>query len=563
MSIINQTQNFYTSGLIHIKNSMNNILLKHKVHFPDIDNLFDYQDQVLSLLQTKENVLAIIPTGGGKSLIFQLLALELKGLTIVISPLLALMEEQVNELNNKRGIKSLALNSSIPFVEQRDILRSLRKKEYKILYVSPERLQNPFFRAGLISSMIPISMIVVDEAHCISQWGSNFRPDYSQIGSFIDFLGSEKQHPQTFCLTATLAEEARNDIKEEFKIKHENVYITDNILRENLVLNFQKVNTEEEKEEYLRSYLKKINSKKTLVYLYSKRECENYAHSLSDVFKTDYFHADRDAIEKQKVYEEFLDNKIDVLFATTAFGMGINIPDIESVIHVHIPNSIEEYYQQVGRGWRKKSEERQCHCLALWSDVNFERRESKLEKGKYTVEYLLESYKALIGNKRNIKEGDIVNKDKDDFLNSTYNLPLIRYKLEKHGIISTVGEINGTPTSIKLKKNSSLWRKITKIVMEDFGIDSFLYVSNELELSIPEIINHLYEQDLASNILSLPAMKKEIFFKVLTPRISDELLKQIVDEINHEIDYRIEQLRELHSFFSSENPSVILSDFFN
>jgi ATP-dependent DNA helicase RecQ len=512
------------------------LLKKYQHHFSDISSLYDYQSEVLEKLFLLKNTLAVIPTGGGKSLLYQLMALELEGITLVISPLLALMEEQVNELNEKRNIKALALNSNISFEEQREILRNLKDYSYKLIYVSPERLQNPFFRASLIASGVKISMVVVDEAHCISQWGSNFRPDYGEIASFVDFLKLNKQSPFLLCLTATLSQLARQDIIREFKIENSNIYVSKSIIRKNLKLNFQKVEKEENKSEFLKTFLIKHKPAKTIAYLYSQRECETYATAFSSNYTTDYYHASIDSKKKAEGYKSFLNNELELLFATTAFGMGINIPDIECVAHIHIPNSVEEYYQQVGRGWRKKTEEKDCHCIALWSETNFERRTSKLENSKYNIEYLLEAYNALIGGAK----GAVVNKDKSAFLNSDYNLQLLKYKLEKKNILQTVGETNGTPLTIELYNNTQLWDRIIESAEE--GMDSFLFVSKDLNIPIEDIISHLYEQDLAGNVKKIPAMKKDIYFRILAKELSSNDTNEIVNEINNEIDYRIKSL---------------------
>lgn len=537
---------------------MKNLLQKYQCLFPEIPSLFDYQEKVLKLLTTGQNTLAIIPTGGGKSLIFQLAALELEGVTLVISPLLALMSEQVNELIDLRNIKAIALNSNLSFIEQRHLLRNLKSESYKLIYVSPERLQNPFFKAGLIASGINISLIVVDEAHCISQWGSSFRPDYGQINSFVEFLKNENHNPFLFCLTATLSKEARKDILQEFKIKDEQVFIASNMIRENLKLHFQRVDHEDEKEALLRNFLEIYKPQKSIAYLYSKRECENYAEKLSDKFTTDYFHSGRDSDDKQSVYQNYLNSEFQILFATTAFGMGINIPDIESVIHLHIPNSIEEYYQQAGRGWRKKTELKDCHCLALWSNVNFDRRRQELENQKYNIDLLKKAFKALLGGAKIKNTGQVVNKDKDALLNSEFNLQLLKYKLEKHGIIKTMGEVNGTPLSIKLSVATEFWDRIIHTAKN--GMDSFSFVSRQLNIPIIDIIHHLYEQDLAGNIEKLPAMKKDIFFELLTKELDDFTGAEIVQEINSEIDYKIMQLNELQELFSSNNHEEKLNE---
>lgn len=528
---------------------MGDLLSKHKSKFPDIPSLYDYQLTVLEKLSKGNNTLTVVPTGGGKSLLYQLMALELEGLTIVISPLLALMKEQVDELNN-RGIKSLALNSTIPFDEQRNILRNLSKHKYKLIYVSPERLQNPFFRACLIASEVKIEMLVVDEAHCISQWGSGFRPDYSQIMTFYEFVKTHGQRPIIFCLTATLSVLAKKDIAIEFCIDNNNVVIGDSI-RSNLKLNFKKVKLEKDKPSFLSAFLNDYAPKKCLIYLYSQRECEKYSSLFSKNYTSAYYHANLDDEQKQSVYRDFVSGKIQLLFATTAFGMGINIPDIESVIHLQIPNSIEEFYQHVGRGWRRKSPMKNCNCLALWSDVNFDRRRKEIERERWDDESIKKNFKLLIGGAKLKSPGQVVNKDKAALLNSKGNLELLRYKLEARHIIKTIGEINGTPLTIVFNQKTPFWKKIVESAMS--GMDSFGYVCKDLSVSIDDVIRHLYEQDLLNNIKKLPAMKRDIYFEVLQAEIDDQSSKALVEEMNSSVEYRVRQLNELKELFSESD----------
>lgn len=484
------------------------------------------------------------------------MALELGGITLVIQPLIALMTEQVKELNEVRHIPALALNSSISFDKQREILRGLKKDDYKLIYLSPERLQNPFFRAALLASGIKISMIVVDEAHCISQWGSSFRPDYGQINNFVQFLRTQGHNPILLCLTATLSQLARSDIAFEFDVEQENI-ITKDIIRANLKLHFEKVEEETEKAGVLREFLAEHKPVKTIVYLYSKQKCEDYAEEFAELYKTDYYHADIESEEKENVYYNFLSNQLDILFATTAFGMGINIPDIDCVAHLQIPNSVEEYYQQVGRGWRKKSVDKICQCLAVWSDVNFDRRIKEVKAQKYTLEHLKKSFRALTGSAKIRAIGQVITKNKDALINSKLNLQLIRYKLEKHCVLRTIGELNGSPNTIELYTNTPLWNKI--VAATEDAPDSFVYVSKELDISLNAIIQHLFEQDLLGNIKKLPAMKKDIFFEMLMLEIDEVTGQRIVDEINQEVDFRVARLNELWELFTCSNKEEMLN----
>ncbi|MFH6960642.1 RecQ family ATP-dependent DNA helicase [Flavobacterium aquidurense] len=537
---------------------MNHILSKYRNYFPDIELLYDYQEEVFNMLLARRNTLAIIPTGGGKSLLYQIMAIELHGTTVVISPLMALMEEQVNELNNL-GIRALALNSNIPFKEQRKILRSLKKDDYKLIYISAERLQNPFFRAALIASGVNISLLVIDEAHCISQWGGNFRPDYGQIPTFIEFLNNNSQNPLLLCLTATIAKPSRKDITTEFKINEKDIYVSQYVIRDNLKLHFKKVNKEKDKEGILRNFLEEKKPKKTIVYLYSKNKCEKYTKSFASKYTTAFFHAGMTPQDKDLVYNNFLNGNISLLFATTAFGMGINIPDIESIVQLQLPHSVEEYYQQAGRGWRKKDVVKDCNCLLLWSNKNFSVREKDLNNQRYTPTKVQEAYQSLIGSAKIKRTGQLVNKSKDSFLmGKEYNLQLLRYKLEKRNIIKCVGELNGTPLTIKLRNNTEFWEKVVAVAND--GMDSFRYICDKMTISISDISKHLYEQDLLNNIETLPAMKKDIFFEILNMEISSDKIAEIIEETDAEIDFRIHQLRELNLLCTSENVSSFLQE---
>ena len=526
---------------------MTDLLVKYKKHFADIPSLYNYQVKVLASLQKRQNTLAIIPTGGGKSLLYQLMALECKGVTLVICPLIALMEEQVKELN-KRNIRALALNSTYSFEQQREILRNLKKDKYKLIYLSPERLQNSFFRAALLASKVEVSLITIDEAHCISQWGASFRPDYSQINEFAGFLRDNGHSPFLFCLTATLSKLARKDIIRGFDIDTQNVIIS-GVIRDNLNLQVRKVDAEKDKSKVFQEFLEAYKPEKTVAYLYSQDKCEKFADEFGKKYRTNYYHASVDSEDKKDVFRGFTNKDIDILFATTAFGMGINIPDIESVVHLQIPNSIEEYYQQVGRGWRKKDVKKICNCLALWSEVNFNRRMAEIQNEKFTREKLRLLYAELTGGARIHSIGQVVNKDKETLLNSRHNLRLVKYKLEEYGIIRNIGEINGTPLTIKFRQNTKLWSSVTEAARS--GMDSFLYVSKHLSVPIRDIIHHLFHEDLRNNISKLPATKRDIYFEVLTLELSDEMVDNIVDSINKTIEHRLKDIGILQNAFAS------------
>lgn len=517
-----------------------------KKYFPEISNLYSYQEDAIKSILNGNNTLSIVPTGGGKSLIFQLSSLLLDGLTIVISPLLALMHEQISDLK-KRGINAQCINSDMNFIEQRTILRNIDANLPKIIYVSPERLQNYFFKTVIAGLKVPVSLIAIDEAHCISQWGIEFRPEYSQINSFVEFIRMHNKKPIIYALTATLSKLPREDIKKEFKIKNVSEFISKDVIRDNLNLNFKEVKKEEEKFLEVVKFLEKNQSRKTIIYLYNKIQCEELSEKLSKQgIDADFYHANMESENKIEIYNEFKENKISVLVSTTAFGMGMNIPNIDTIIQYHLPNSIEEYYQQVGRAARNKILCPKANCLALWSPENFKvkKRRIKNESG-YDIDDLIKAFEFFDLGK---EPGMISSIDYSTYKRSNLNLPLLRYYFEKYGILSSIGEINGYPNKIRFKKANSFWQKII-----DASDSSFILASYITEISIEDIIERLHQEDLKGNIEYLPAMDKILYLRTKFEHPPLGIFKQILEEIDNNIDFRVMQIEELEKLYLIDN----------
>ncbi|MEH6957588.1 RecQ family ATP-dependent DNA helicase [Neobacillus drentensis] len=507
-------------------------------YFPSIPTLHNYQEEVISKIMQRVNSLCIVPTGGGKSLVYQLAALKLTGTTIVISPLKALMEEQVIELRDK-NIEAISLNSDLSFEEQRKIMRNLKKTKPKLIYVSPERLFNYFFRSALISSGLDISLVAIDEAHCISQWGIDFCPDYGNIRPFIECLLENGHTPTILALTATLGLKAREDIKQEFDIRFEN--INNNIIRDNLELNFKEVHSEEEKWDTMLDFITEKNLSKVLVYLYSRPKCEELAAELEG---SDFFHAGLSLEEKNRVLRDFKAGKIKVLFSTTAFGMGINIPDIDGVIHYQIPESVEEYYQHVGRGGRDKKLCPVCHCLFLWSETNFDRKARRIRSNTLTKEDIDKGFdhlalKKKAGKKTYVKWEVIYNNDGSY---GSANLSLVRSMFEKHGVCESVGDVFGSPTSIILKKDTPLWSEMLKKI---YPRNQFLIAEKRTGISLGRLIDHIYEQELKGNIKTLPATERTLFLRGFYDQLPDQKYEEIINESLEVQTFKLDRLGEL------------------
>lgn len=509
-------------------------------YFPEIPQLYPYQEQVLTKVLKRENTLCIVPTGGGKSLIYQLGALELPGTTLVISPLKALMDEQVNELRS-RNIVAISLNSDLSFEEQRKLLRSLHMSKPKLIYISPERLFNYFFRSALLASGCEISLVAIDEAHCISQWGIDFRPEYGNIKPFINFLVLNGHRPTILALTATMGITARADIVSEFNLSSE--FIESNVIRDNLVLNFKKVEEEEDKLGELKAFIDFHSLKKVLVYLYSKKKCQE----LSEMHPgSGYFHAGLSFEQKVEILEQFRSGKLPILFTTTAFGMGMNIPDIDGVIHYHIPESIEEYYQHVGRGARDREICPKAHCLFLWSETNFDRKGGRIRANTLSEKNLAKGFEHLnLGNKAGKKtyvKWEVIYNNDGSF--GSAPLSLVKQMFEKHEICTTVGDVHGTPLTITLKKSTPLW---SDMVDKLKSRDQFLLAEKRTGKSLQELIDHVYEQELAGNIQKLPATSRSLFLVSHYDELPEIIVKDILEESKQVEAFKLDRLAELRT----------------
>ena len=300
------------------------------------------QEEIIQKVLQKQNVLGIMPTGGGKSICYQLPALVLEGLTLVISPLISLMKDQVDSLNEV-GIPTAFINSTLSNLEMNERVRKAARGEIKLLYVAPERLESADFRELL--RYVPIELLAVDEAHCISQWGHDFRPSYLKLAETI---ANFDQQPTVIALTATATPQVADDISNLLHISKENEIKT-GFARENLA--FQVV--KDQKDLYLTEYLKLNQGQSGIIYASTRKEVERLYHLLKhQQFSVGKYHGGLNDAERMQNQEDFLFDRIQVMIATNAFGMGINKSNVRFVIHAQIPGNLESYYQEAGRAGR-------------------------------------------------------------------------------------------------------------------------------------------------------------------------------------------------------------------
>ena len=334
------------------------------------------QEALVDTVIDGRDLLAVMPTGSGKSLGFQLPAVLLPGVTLVVSPLISLMKDQVDELN-RRGIRAAALHSQASADVRREGLRAARAGELKLLYVAPERFASPFF--GGVLRDIPVARFVVDEAHCVSEWGHDFRPDYRRLRAAAGECrrsDGRAGRPPMAAFTATATPEVREDIVELLGLSAPRVVVA-GFDRPNIELVVKPVSGDAEKHELLP---RMVPAARCLVYAATRRKAEEAADTLRLAgLQAAAYHAGLGDAERTRVQDAFAGGGLSVVCATNAFGMGIDRPDVEAVIHMDIPGSIEAYYQEIGRAGR---DGRHAVATLLWNYADVKTREFLIDKGR-------------------------------------------------------------------------------------------------------------------------------------------------------------------------------------
>lgn len=338
------------------------------------------QEEVIDIALAGRDVLAVLPTGGGKSVCFQVPAMMREGVALVVTPLVALMKDQVQNLES-RGIKALAVHTGMT---RRDVDLALNNASYgdfKFLYVSPERLSTELFQSYL--DVLDISFIVVDEAHCISQWGYDFRPDYLQIGRLRDRVDAP-----VIALTATATPEVSRDIMDKLRFR-EPCELRSGFERPNLNYVVRKT---EDKLGQLLSVCRGVKGS-GIVYLRHRSKCEEVAALLkSEGVETSFYHAGLEPYTRGVRQKEWKEGRIRVMVCTNAFGMGIDKPDVRFVVHLDLPDSIEAYYQEAGRAGRDGEK---SYAVLLWNDNDAKRLHQLTATAFPGLDYIEDIYQKL------------------------------------------------------------------------------------------------------------------------------------------------------------------------
>lgn len=320
------------------------------------------QQEIIENILAGDNALGILPTGSGKSLCYQIPGLMFYGTTLVISPLISLMQDQVDSLK-RRGISAECINSTMSKRDLNDVMGRLVRGELQFLYVAPERFNNEGFKTAVRHANIPF--VAFDEAHCISKWGHDFRPSYQSI---IPELKALLPDVQIIAVTATATEEVEENIQELLNIKNSAVFKT-SVKRENLKLF---VNGTYQREQFILSYIKERLGKSGIIYASTRAEVEKLATFLTDnEVENVIYHGGLGKKERNENQQKFISDEVKIVIATNAFGMGIDKPDIRYIIHFNLPGDLESYYQEIGRAGRDGNLS-DCILLSTQRDINLQ-----------------------------------------------------------------------------------------------------------------------------------------------------------------------------------------------
>ena len=404
------------------------------------------EDIILSALNNTDT-LALLPTGGGKSLCFQIPGLARGGTCLVISPLIALMNDQVNNLKNK-GISAVAITSAMNFKEIEVALNNAALGHVQFLYVSPERIENETFRQQL--SYLPINLIAVDEAHCVSQWGYDFRPSYLKIAELRTYFPSIN----IIALTASATKDVVDDIQEKLHFKNQNVY-RQSFVRKNIRYVVQ---LEENKFERLLKIIHNIGGS-GIVYVRNRKKTEEISKWLvQQKISSGFYHAGLKPAEREVQQQKWIDNHIQVIVATNAFGMGIDKPDVRFVVHVDLPDSLEAYFQEAGRAGR---DEKTAYATILCNETDIDSLTEFYVKNTPTDEEIKQCYQAIFNFYQiAVENGQGLTTSFDiDEIARNYNLKVLTLYnaikcLEKEGYLTYL-DSNFEPAKVMLKMHKN------------------------------------------------------------------------------------------------------------
>lgn len=528
------------------------------------------QENIITSIINKEDVLAIMPTGGGKSICYQVPALCLDGITIVISPLISLMKDQVDALKTM-GVKARLINSSLSNSEYSEVLEEIENDECKIIYIAPERLDSMEF-VNIIRGK-NISQVAIDEAHCVSQWGHDFRVSYKKIPYFINRLD---KRPIVTAFTATASNEVREDIINILNLHNPAVYIT-GFDRENLSINIVKSSS---KNKYTLDYVENHKNESGIIYASTRKEVETiYEGLLKRNYSVAKYHAGLSNEARKEYQENFINDDIKIMVATNAFGMGIDKPNIRWVLHYNMPQSIENYYQEIGRAGRDGED---SECVLLFSPGDVHTQKYLVEVGIENPERKRVQYKKLqqmvdLVYSNTCYRKNILNYFGESFLEDCNNCSnclnegeVVDKTLDAQKVISCIARMKrsfGATMIIDVLRGS----KNKKVL--DLGFDTLTtygimknYSNEDLKTFINTLVSHGF-LDVVENIGprgSFPTIKlNEQSLKVIRQEIKVEFKEDKVTKSRYVENELYEMLVSLRSEIAKEEgiaPYMVFGD---
>jgi len=492
------------------------------------------QEDIIQSVLTAGDTLALLPTGGGKSVCFQVPAMLLKGLCVVVTPLIALMKDQVEQLK-KKGIEAIAIHSGMTRQQIDVMLDNCVYGTVKFLYVSPERLQTEIFRVRL--QRMTIALIAVDEAHCISQWGYDFRPPYLKIAE----LRALVPHAPIIALTASATREVKDDIIDKLAFRKGYLVFQRSFARENLSF---VVRRSENKEKQILDILSKVKGS-AIIYARSRKGTQTISEWLTrNKVSSLFYHAGLTFEERTKRQDEWIQNKSRVMVATNAFGMGIDKPDVRTVLHVDLPENLESYYQEAGRAGR---DGHRSFAVILCQDADVITLRQKFEQSQPSIEFLGRIYQGLANVYQlalGSGEGESFDFDLNDFseqfgLHSSEVYTALK-KLEEEGLIQ-FNESYYSPSLLYIPIDKA---KLYEFQVANAGLDALIkmilrlhggelfsgftrisetYLAKAMGASYPDIIRQLSLLDELRIVVYQPAKDKPQVTFVLPRQDADRL----------------------------------------
>jgi len=525
-------------------------------YFPEVEQLRDVQQPALDNILSNKSSLCLMSTGSGKSLIYQLAGLAKGKTTIVFSPLVALMGQQVQTLKEK-GINALSLSE----YSGKDTYNKLRammfSHEPQFLFLTPERVAfDGYIEYVLKENKDNIGLVVVDEAHCVSQWGYTFRPAYAGVPHFLDRVFSPGGWPTVLALTATLNPKDKEEILSLFQIDPVAVVTSNELLRTNLDLRVERLGDETAKLARLEELLEQHQDDKIIVYVHRKASTKYGTKALSTAFKEmGYacmpFDGDMSADERMDVVNDFKSGVINIVFATGAFGMGIDIKDIRLVIHYLIPESIEQYYQEVGRAGRDGA---QAYGIMLYTPKNVEVRKFLIEKSIPTESQLVEEFE-----KRQPQKGKALDRINPwgDFSEENLDAVIWSY-FDRANIIDILARGTDRISYFKPVKG-----KVSAEFQKYVGVSKIgltMAIAAKLNCSIAAIMQDLYAAYHKGKLSLEKTPEKDLFYSIA--KVFDEDVKQsILSMLQERSDYRLNGLEQLVSFVESgKSPQLAIRE---